>query len=377
MFEEEFIMAEQKKNYATKKKGKTEVDPFWKLSDIKNVIEWFVENNEWDAYLTTMFELLLGRRIGDTISLKWSDFYFENGRQKRIMDTVVEQKTGKTTSVPIGSMVIESIEKYTEATGVNPMDHYDEDIFEYVSKTAWQKRKNDPIYKSNSLEIICEYLGKDYSDKRKESIVSDFSKQKRYNSIGEYFYNEVERDEVLKWHADAYRKVFNKAVVASKVDYDVSTHSLRKSFGYWIRKIHPFDPDVLLSLQQLFSHSSVEQTIKYIGLSEEKNRMLIDDLNALMRDVMNGNENEIKRNMPVIAMKTCDMQDIFMFLIKSGDNIRAFVMSVLKELSLLTVDGKVELSDVINIMNSQMDMLMLDVDLYDQAMKMADEKRIA
>ena len=57
----------QTRDYATKKKGKTEVQPFWNMEDIKNVVEWFEKNNEWDGYLITLLELLLGRRIGDKI----------------------------------------------------------------------------------------------------------------------------------------------------------------------------------------------------------------------------------------------------------------------------------------------------------------------
>lgn len=36
----------QKRDYATKKKGKTEVYPFWNLEDIKNVVEW-IELHDW------------------------------------------------------------------------------------------------------------------------------------------------------------------------------------------------------------------------------------------------------------------------------------------------------------------------------------------
>ena len=73
----------QTKSYATKKKGKTEVYPFWEMGDIKKVIEWFENNNEWDGYLISMLELLLGRRIGDTVNMKWSDLYYENGNRDR------------------------------------------------------------------------------------------------------------------------------------------------------------------------------------------------------------------------------------------------------------------------------------------------------
>lgn len=37
----------QTRDYATKKKGKTEVQPFWNMSDIKNVVEWFEKNEEY------------------------------------------------------------------------------------------------------------------------------------------------------------------------------------------------------------------------------------------------------------------------------------------------------------------------------------------
>lgn len=44
----------QKRDYATKKKGKTEVYPFWNLEDIKNVVEWFEKNNECDGLICIM-----------------------------------------------------------------------------------------------------------------------------------------------------------------------------------------------------------------------------------------------------------------------------------------------------------------------------------
>lgn len=42
----------QTRDYATKKKGKTEVQPFWNMSDIKNVVEWFEKNNELVIHIT-------------------------------------------------------------------------------------------------------------------------------------------------------------------------------------------------------------------------------------------------------------------------------------------------------------------------------------
>ena len=309
----------QKRDYATKKKGKTEVYPFWNLEDIKNVVEWFEQNNEWDGYLITLLELLLGRRIGDTISMKWSDLYYENGNQREEVTTIEEQKTGKTTEIPIGNLVFEVVDKYCEKTNVNPMEHYREFIFNFQSKTAWIERAGNPIYSENDLDKWCEFLNKDLSDKRKEEIIKGFNKQKEYLSLGDYLYYEVEWTDIVKWHTNAYRNVFNKATEAVEIPYRVSTHSLRKSFGYWIHQLHPFDPDCLISLSKLLNHATVQQTTDYIGLTAEKNRKYINDHNDLIRNVLEGKGNEIVKNSPVISLKSEDFGDIIMEVIKATD----------------------------------------------------------
>ena len=108
------------------------VYPFWKMEDIRNVVEWFENNNEWDGYLITMLELLLGRRIGDTVMMKWSDLYYENGNRKREINEVVD--------------------KYLENVDVDIKKHYNEYIFEYIPKTNWIKRKGLDIYSKNNIK---------------------------------------------------------------------------------------------------------------------------------------------------------------------------------------------------------------------------------
>lgn len=202
----------QKRDYATKKKGKTEVYPFWNLEDIKNVVEWFENNEEWDGYLITLLELLLGRRIGDTVSMKWSDLYYENGNRREEVTTIEEQKTGKTTEIPIGHLVFEVVDKYCEKMNINPMEHYDDFIFNFKSKTEWIHRKGNPIYLENDLDKWCEFLNKDLSEERKQRILKGFGKQKQYKTLGEYLYCEVEWMDVVKWHTNSYRILLDKAV---------------------------------------------------------------------------------------------------------------------------------------------------------------------
>ena len=311
----------EQNRYATKKKGKTEVQPFW------NVVEWFEKNEEWDGYLITLLELLLGRRIGDTVMMKWSDLYYENGNRKSEIDTIEEQKTGKITNLPVSNMVWEAVDNYLSHVKINPMEYYNynEYIFQYQPKTEWINRKIWDVYELNDIEEWCKQLHKDFSDKRKEKVLTEFHKQKKYLSLGDYLYYEVEYNDVVKWQTDDYRKKLKKAVEYIGITSPVSSHSLRKSFGYWIHKTHPFDPDCLLSLQKLFNHTDLQTTMSYIGLTEEKNRQLINDHGKFIHNVLAGKGDEIVKNMPVISLKSDDFGKIIRMLTDDVDKYQAAI----------------------------------------------------
>ena len=314
----------QTRDYATKKKGKTEVQPFWNMEDIKNVIEWFEKNEEWDGYLITLLELLLGRRIGDTVMMKWSDLYYENGNRKSEIDTIEEQKTGKITNLPVSNMVWEAVDNYLSHVKIDPMEHYNEYIFSYIPKTLWLLRHPNTTFYMN-IETWCGYLHKDFSDKRKQKILDDFHKQKEYKSLGDYLYYIIEYNDVVKWQTDDYRKKLKKAVEDVGIRYPISSHSLRKSFGYWIHKTHPFDPDCLLSLQKLFNHTDLQMTMNYIGLTEEKNRQLINDHGEFIHNVLAGKGDEIVKNMPVVSLKSDDFGKIIRMLTDDVDKYQAAI----------------------------------------------------
>nr|DAJ60361.1 MAG TPA: site specific tyrosine recombinase [Caudoviricetes sp.] len=301
------------------------VYPFWKMEDIRNVVEWFENNNEWDGYLITMLELLLGRRIGDTVMIKWSDLYYENGNRKREINTIEEQKTEKVTNIPISDTVFEVVDKYLENVDVDIKKHYNEYIFKYIPKSNWIKRKNLDIYSKNDIEFWCKALNKTISEDRKEKIIKEFSKQQRYSSLGDYLYYVVEYNDVVKQQTNVYRKLLNKAVEAANIKYAVSTHSLRKSFGYWIHKTHPFDPDCLLSLQKLFNHTNLNDTMDYIGLTDEKNRQLINDHGEFIHNVLAGKGDEIVKNMPVISLKSDDLGKIIRYLTDDVDKYQTAI----------------------------------------------------
>lgn len=63
--------------------------------------------------------------------------------------------------------------------------------------------------------------------------------------------------------------------VAEEVGLDsIGTHSLRKTFGYWVYK----DTKDVAALQKLFNHSNPEETLRYIGIEQDSVDLLIKNV---------------------------------------------------------------------------------------------------
>lgn len=251
-----------------KKEGKTEVYPFWYMEDIKNMIDYFKMKEMWHWYLVFNFGLLLGRRVSDTLSFKWSDFFYENGRMKDEIE-IKEQKTGKVTRPYVCGACKEALKLYIDKTGVDPMENFNDFII-----TTKQK--------SELLENKEEYSQEEYENLMWKATQSQ---------------------------AAAYRKQFKIAADACNIQYDVSTHSCRKTFGYWSVKLHPYDITTVDKLQGIFAHSDRNTTLHYIGIAREDEIKLYNDMGDFITDVQNGKKPIIK-NSPVVPLKAEDFREI-------------------------------------------------------------------
>lgn len=126
----------------TKKKDeKTRVNEFSCYEDLEKVLNYFKEKNWWNHWLAGWICTSLGRRVGDTLSLKWSDFFYPNGIFKDRMNTLKEEKTGKIVGVRINALAQEIIKEYCEHEGINPMNHYREKIFSTGDKALRKAMK--------------------------------------------------------------------------------------------------------------------------------------------------------------------------------------------------------------------------------------------
>lgn len=251
-----------------KQVGKTEVYPFWFMDDIKNMMDYFRTKEMWHWYWIFNAGLLLGRRVGDTLSFKWSDFFYENGRMKDEIE-IKEQKTGKITRPYVCGACRAALQLYIDKSGIHPMENY-----------------NDFIVTTNQKKELLENQ-EEYSEEEFEELM----------------------DKATQSQAAAYRKQFKNAADACNIQYPVSTHSTRKTFGYWSVKLHPYDVTTVDKLQGIFSHSDRNITLKYIGIAREDEIKIYNDMGNFITDVKTGKKPVIK-NSPVLPLKSEDFREI-------------------------------------------------------------------
>lgn len=64
--------------------------------------------------------------------------------------------------------------------------------------------------------------------------------------------------------------ILNKAALEAGIKQNIGSHSLRKTFGFWIWQESDDKDRALVVLQQCFAHSSTQVTMKYIGILDDE-----------------------------------------------------------------------------------------------------------
>lgn len=105
----------------------TKVDPFHSYKDLEKVLNYLRKKNV-NHWLTACLMAALGRRVGDTVALKWSDIFQKDGEYHLRLTQLKEEKTKKRTAPRINAYAKVCIDEYIAATGIDPLEHYDEEI---------------------------------------------------------------------------------------------------------------------------------------------------------------------------------------------------------------------------------------------------------
>lgn len=190
-------------------------EPIKSIEDINKLSEYFISNRKFRDNMLFVVGINFGLRVSDLCRLRFCDLIDENLTFKRTFP-ILERKTRNTRShrrnryVTINQAVIDAVTLYLQH---NP------------------SKLSDYMFKSESNRTS------------KENIPM----------------TRMSVDRILK-----------DAAKACNISCKMSTHSLRKTFGYHQMMMSNNDPRKLLLLQKIFGHSTMLQTLDYIGLTNEE-----------------------------------------------------------------------------------------------------------
>ena len=251
-----------KKTVCNKKAGeKSEVYPF-EEEDIKKILTWFLDREMWIHYLILTLSSNLARRISDVLELKWSDIFNSKTGNFRSGMEIKEKKTGKLADRHLNSVCRDAVIFYLEKTGCDvTANNFENDVFLQLSGT---------------------YKGRKIS----------------YNG---------------------YLKQLKRAAEENGIEYNVGTHSARKTYGMISYKTHPGDVYRDDVLQTDFNHSDVKTTRRYIGLTKERVDKYHDDFGDYWNDYILGDKTfkDVAEN-PVVSLDVNDLREVIARAYRAG-----------------------------------------------------------
>ena len=181
--------------------------PIIKVEDLNRIKAYYKWVNPHPRnYLLIIMGLNTALRISDILQLQWEDVYDFRNKEMKEHIIIVEQKTGKNSSILINSNLKEALLDYRE----------------YILIEGKMVRANDYIFESLGFE------------------------NKPITRI------------------QAFR-IIKRAAEACNISGVVSCHSLRKTFGYhaWQQGISP------VLLMNIYNHSSFQVTQRYLGIEQD------------------------------------------------------------------------------------------------------------
>lgn len=199
---------------------KQEVYPFRTKEDLELMHNYFIEHKHYRDDLMFVIGINVGLRAGDLLALTWKQILEFDGDSFNVVDciTIKEEKTDKFRTFYLNNSCKKAIAEYYCGLKKKP------EIDEYIFKS----RKGDSHIEVRPAGLI-----------------------------------------------------LKKAALAVGIKYNVGTHSMRKTFGYWQLKAHQGDAIFLCELQEMFNHSSPKITLRYCGLEAEKMKQYYNDVNLL------------------------------------------------------------------------------------------------
>lgn len=252
-----------KNTVCNKRKGESSEVFHYSPEDMKLIQQYFADKGQWLHYMMFVLSCNMARRNGDMRSLTWRHFFNPStGKFRENLLEITEEKTDKFSSPRINSAVRAAITLYLEKTGCDPSeDGYSAPICKQLSGN----------YKGRVMSYSC------------------------------------------------CLKAIKKAAEAVGIEYNVGTHSARKTFGATSRMLHPNDTNGMELLQTIYNHTEASVTNRYIGLTKAQTDKYYDDMGEFFDDYVTGDKELCEATKTtVVSLDVNDLRDIIKFAYEAG-----------------------------------------------------------
>lgn len=107
-----------------------------------------------------------------------------------------------------------------------------------------------------------------FFNKTIKTAVNDYLERYPFESVDDYVFASREGNNAIT--PNSLRKIIKEAAFEAGITQNIGSHSLRKTFGYWIWHEAEDKNKALVILSQIFNHSSITVTSKYIGITDSE-----------------------------------------------------------------------------------------------------------
>lgn len=199
-------------------------------------------------------------------------YCYQNDRIRDYMLILTLVRTGRRVSEIVG------MRPYTHYVGLRPVDLFDDGLIEFdILKKGRIKKKTKsgkPISeeKYNRMKLFKKPVRKLMPvDKKFYNLLNVYTYK---NNIGDY-------DRIFKLTRERVYQIINDVCPKSGVrrpDNKYSPHMFRHSMAINLLKKNPKNPYILIQIQRLLDHSSLEMTKHYTQFTPEDIKESLDDL---------------------------------------------------------------------------------------------------
>lgn len=250
-------------------------EPIKNLADIQRIYDYFIqEQKNYRNAALFVVGISIGLRISDLVCMRWKDFYHDDWTPRRDCQ-VVERKTAKTKGRQRNSL---NMNKFWAENRGRPREECLKILDDILDESQYVFQENEKVKakprKFRASPVVYSTL---------DLYLRSLTEENKTPSVGDYIFPGGQEGHMGRQGA---WKIIDKATKKLHLEIRVGTHGLRKTFGYQMMEANGRSSKALMTLQQLFCHSSPEITLRYIGITREDINHAYEDVGKALAEVI-------------------------------------------------------------------------------------------